>query len=194
MSILGNKKVWQDAPKSSVKIVVEHYPDVFTDQVKAYFPMPNGGGYVTIPAIVSPYEVSHKQLLHVLMSNYLEAVKNSIKADLKAAVVAALGPEPDLSAHHAVVKDFIANTPVVWNPIPISGATQDQVLDTLKKVIPNIDTLKAKHPVSGGSSYLLEIIISLNDYHKWTREQIADWLETLDLDLRFQSPGEEVNT
>jgi hypothetical protein len=27
--------------------------------------------------------------------------------------------------------------------------------------------------------------VSLNDSHGWTRERIAEWLETLDLDLRF---------
>lgn len=29
------------------------------------------------------------------------------------------------------------------------------------------------------------LIIHLNDEHKWTREQIADWLETLDVDLEL---------
>lgn len=33
---------------------------------------------------------------------------------------------------------------------------------------------------------LQTVIIHLNDHHKWTREQIADWLETLDLDLSFR--------
>lgn len=29
-------------------------------------------------------------------------------------------------------------------------------------------------------------IMHLNDDHKWTREQIADWIETLDIDTRFK--------
>lgn len=33
---------------------------------------------------------------------------------------------------------------------------------------------------------LFYIIIHLNDCHKWTREQIADWLDALDLDLQFK--------
>jgi hypothetical protein len=37
------------------------------------------------------------------------------------------------------------------------------------------------------------IIIHLNDYHRWTREAIADWLESLDLDLRFKTPEEPVD-
>jgi hypothetical protein len=30
------------------------------------------------------------------------------------------------------------------------------------------------------------VIIDLNDNHDWTREQVADWLETLDIDIRFR--------
>lgn len=32
------------------------------------------------------------------------------------------------------------------------------------------------------------LIVHLNDAHEWTREQIADWLDTLDLDLAFPVP------
>lgn len=35
------------------------------------------------------------------------------------------------------------------------------------------------------TSALINVIIHLNDNHEWTRTQIADWLDTLDLDLRF---------
>lgn len=30
------------------------------------------------------------------------------------------------------------------------------------------------------------LIVHLNDDHKWRREQIADWLDSLDLDLSFR--------
>lgn len=33
-----------------------------------------------------------------------------------------------------------------------------------------------------------DVIIHLNDTDKWTRERIADWLDTLDLNLRFPTP------
>lgn len=32
---------------------------------------------------------------------------------------------------------------------------------------------------------IIDMIMHLNDDHRWTREQIADWLETLDVDLSF---------
>lgn len=73
---------------------------------------------------------------------------------------------------------------------------------------PRVDLLpgvkeKVKHPLyettqkklvlagTGGiDSYMdwtLEmVVIDLNDNHHWTREQIADWLETLDIDIRFR--------
>lgn len=31
-------------------------------------------------------------------------------------------------------------------------------------------------------------ILHLNDEHRWSREDIADWLDTLDLDLRVARP------
>lgn len=33
---------------------------------------------------------------------------------------------------------------------------------------------------------LRQVIIHLNDSEKWTRNQIADWLESLDIDLEFK--------
>jgi hypothetical protein len=35
---------------------------------------------------------------------------------------------------------------------------------------------------------LLGLIIHLNDSARWTREQVADWLDTLDVDLTFPTP------
>lgn len=40
---------------------------------------------------------------------------------------------------------------------------------------------------------LYKIIIHLNDDHAWERERIADWLETLDLDLSFKPTEGEPN-
>jgi hypothetical protein len=37
-----------------------------------------------------------------------------------------------------------------------------------------------KHPVSGHTVTIYHAIMSLNDSHKWSRERIADWIETLD--------------
>jgi len=39
-------------------------------------------------------------------------------------------------------------------------------------------------------SRLRDTIIHLNDEHRWPREKIADWLDTLDHDLRFRNGKE----
>jgi hypothetical protein len=48
-----------------------------------------------------------------------------------------------------------------------------------------------KNPVSGKTQTLRAAIISLNDTFKWTREKIADWLETLDVDISFKVDNNE---
>jgi hypothetical protein len=47
------------------------------------------------------------------------------------------------------------------------------------------------HPVMKQKMALKRVIISLNDGQKWTREQIADWLETLDIDISFKVDNEQ---
>lgn len=58
------------------------------------------------------------------------------------------------------------------------------------KMLPGL-MQKVKHPITGHVTYLRDIIISLNDGSQWTREQIADWLDTLDVDLRFKTPEDK---
>ena len=48
-----------------------------------------------------------------------------------------------------------------------------------------------RHPVIGTQSTLMTTIINLNDFHQWTREQIADWLESLDDTPTFRIADEE---
>jgi hypothetical protein len=55
---------------------------------------------------------------------------------------------------------------------------------------------QVKHPVAlhEAVEYTLhEVIISLNDSYKWTREEIADWLETLDINITFPVEYTEPN-
>lgn len=37
-----------------------------------------------------------------------------------------------------------------------------------------------------GEGCVVANVIHLNDDHDWTRERIADWLETLDIDMTFK--------
>ena len=63
----------------------------------------------------------------------------------------------------------------------IAGNT---VIRTLKDVLPGIDWMHAECPdCHDVHRQLVHIIVHLNDDHRWSRNDIADWLETLDWDL-----------
>lgn len=60
--------------------------------------------------------------------------------------------------------------------------------DLLKSVIPAL-SISVQCPHCTDVKVSLEsVVIHLNDSAKWTREQVADWLDTLNLDLTFPVP------
>lgn len=65
-----------------------------------------------------------------------------------------------------------------------------EVADELAALIPAMASYvtcpACKHEAR---SPLRERIVHLNDDHQWTREAVADWLDTLDLDLKFPIPA-----
>jgi hypothetical protein len=83
--------------------------------------------------------------------------------------------------------------------VPVPAPQANGVLTALTAVVPGLKGARArcpeckKHAVDDAQfpeRKLSEVIIDLNDNHKWTREQIADWLETLDVDLSFVPPSD----
>lgn len=66
-----------------------------------------------------------------------------------------------------------------------TSVSGDDTYAYLEAAIPGFMQMRAKHPrdPDGQEMPLRSIIVSLNDSYEWTREQVADWLETLDLDL-----------
>lgn len=73
-------------------------------------------------------------------------------------------------------------SPADWEELPQTD------FEELSKSLPG-SHVSVDCPVCDKSSHrelLPDIIIHLNDEHHWTREQIADWLETLDIDLEFK--------
>jgi hypothetical protein len=67
---------------------------------------------------------------------------------------------------------------------------------TPKKEHKGIDQLPAlseivTNPVSKMRGALKSVIVNLNDAQGWTREQIADWVETLDIDISFRVKEEK---
>ncbi len=56
--------------------------------------------------------------------------------------------------------------------------------DQIMKRIPGINQ-RVKNPLNNHWQELSTVIITLNDIHHWSREQIADWLDTLDDQPKF---------
>lgn len=66
-----------------------------------------------------------------------------------------------------------------------SGKLLTEAIPALGQKVPSPCTCIITRP-----QVVKDLIIHLNDGHKWTREKIADWLDTLDLDLTFRVPDE----
>lgn len=61
---------------------------------------------------------------------------------------------------------------------------------SLATMLPGVQNLQVKHPISGEMGLLFNVIVSLNDTHHWKREAIADWIEnTVETkDITFKTP------
>lgn len=57
--------------------------------------------------------------------------------------------------------------------------------DQLVHHLPGVGQI-VRHPVNDSIGALMDIVISLNDTYHWTREAIADWIETLDEVPKFE--------
>ncbi len=84
---------------------------------------------------------------------------------------------------------FWIDAPVQWYYGLNSNTALNEVYQSTEmpevSKLPGLDELVV-HPVLKTEHQLKKVIVNLNDIQRWTREQIADWLETLDVDLRFQ--------
>lgn len=65
--------------------------------------------------------------------------------------------------------------------IPMQLAKVCPALKTVKTFCPVCDRSRGYYPLS-----LSSLIQELNDGHQWTREQIADFLESLNVDLTIR--------
>lgn len=72
-----------------------------------------------------------------------------------------------------------------WFKKPQPSAIQSSTRDPRVDLLPGLSA-QVKHAVTGRLCRLEDAIISLNDQHGWSREQVADWLETLDVDITFK--------
>lgn len=75
-----------------------------------------------------------------------------------------------------------------YNPaamVQIMPAAKPSAEDPRVNQLPGLDE-RVKNPVTKQQGLLRHVVIELNDRHKWTRERIADWLDTLDIDISFK--------
>lgn len=75
--------------------------------------------------------------------------------------------------------------PAPYVPSPNSGYGDSGRL--LGSVLPGLSA-SVTCPECSTAGTLDSVIIHVNDGHHWTRERIADWLDTLDVDLTFPVP------
>jgi hypothetical protein len=81
-------------------------------------------------------------------------------------------------------------TPMGWTAdgvIQKSVTTGDIVRSNLLKMFPGLKE-NARCPVCEKAplQMVVDLVIHLNDTHKWTRMQVADWTESLDIDLTLK--------
>ena len=93
---------------------------------------------------------------------------------------------------------------IAWDPpllesyiMPGSYASlirPNSVVSQLADIVPSLTTHIAHCPVPDYciTGSVAELIQHLNDWHTWTREAIADWLDTLDVDLTVKPKEKEI--
>lgn len=80
--------------------------------------------------------------------------------------------------------------PIVASPKPEPSNDNDiglEVIKAITKMFPNAETTGTNCPVCKNPGTIIKTIMHMNDLHtQCTREYIADWLETLDVDLQIK--------
>lgn len=122
----------------------------------------------------------HKEWVHL---GYVDEPYNFNPQYSKGGWFGPTGSFPEPPSGKAIKKKVAVNTA----DVSLLPGIKERV--THPRPFPDDVIIDCKSFPQGGT--IRDVIIHLNDIHRWTREQIADWLETLDVDLRFKS-GEDM--
>ncbi len=193
--------------KSAENLSSQSHPDVWAKGV-VFSVVPSPGTMTwSVHALFPPMHITYKVSQEIVanaptdvaihgvaiaMSKYAqEAAYYAIVENLKKV---ALFTDPPKSVN-ATSAPFAS-----WVP---SHSLGESVMAALKKALPEgslqtpVDCPGAGEKVYDGliceskkPCPLSDRIMHLNDSHRWTREQIADWLDTLDVDLTFKATSE----
>lgn len=87
------------------------------------------------------------------------------------------------------VSDFVAKGILKATGMHMVAEYNGNSPSSLAENLPGIHK-PIKHPITGTTSDLYNVIMNLNDVHKWKREDIADWIENVcdTKDITFQIP------
>lgn len=112
-------------------------------------------------------------------------------------------PAQKLLDHFNVEIQFPTKPPinldmVYEGPAQTNQSTNAQLVDRLAELIPGMDEA-VRHPAEecprgwreGALDTVRGMVIHLNDTHEWTYQQIAEWLDTLDIDLSVRERAAE---
>lgn len=167
---------------------------------------------ISKPALEMHWSTEH--LIHDVAKKMGAMVANDIAMQLKQHLggkhLLQSGEKVYPSASHALMEEYYAKyalgafhvaakkpdvapdwDSLLYKPKPPVANVQK----TLEDAVPGLKDAKATCPAEhckGMGSFdgvpVTKVVIHLNDHHRWTREKIADWLDTLDVDLSFKTP------
>lgn len=133
---------------------------------------------------------------------FIPGVKKSLKATLSDIVIEQAAALP-INILSVTFNDGIWSvSPGTKSLTSVNGA---EAVDMLQKAIPGMSSISTSCPAcwdelgppSGSPEdwrrpniALYNVIIHLNDTHHWSREAVADWLDSKEWDLQFATPEE----
>lgn len=95
-------------------------------------------------------------------------------------------------------KDLMNETQAFKNGGPVKSSkgyivdyTDSGFVKELARIFKGLD-VEVKHPETGIKANLPSIIVNLNDNYGWSRNKIADWIESLDVDTSIVTEDELV--
>ena len=148
------------------------------------------------PIQLPPYKLPEKKEFAFIMAE--ELLYNCTGHQLREALMTCMSPLllsdiPELvcGARNFIEKAVYEHEAIYQIKVSL-GKPDEGNLSDMSHYLPGIDAMVA-HPVNGECGRLRSVIMSLNDTYKWTREQIADWIDEISdpsgesgPDIRFQ--------
>lgn len=113
--------------------------------------------------------------VHAIISDKIDIkfkvnVKNTETSEFSAFLTKNLGNVVSRDITDKIMENFVCTKEVL--------ETKSDQPSFIANMLPGVNNI-VEHPVSGKEQRLFDIIINLNDNHNWSREKVADWIDTL---------------